>query len=400
MTTTSQETQPYPFGLAERLDLHPLYAEFRRNRPLARVVMPYGGEAWLVTRYVDIRTVLSDPRFSRAVTVGRDVPRLLPQVGEDNILAMDPPEHTRLRRLVSKAFTGRRVEHLRPHVQTMVDEMVDEMIATGAPADLAESLAWPLPIKVICEMLGVPLADRDRFRHWIGVTLALGEQTTPEEMAAAARELQLYMGGLIAQRRTKPTDDLLSALVVARDEQDQLSEEEMISLAITLLAAGHETTANQIGSQVYLLLSHPELWQSLVDDPGLIPSAVEELLRFTPLGVSGGDVRVATVDIELAGGLVRAGESVVANPASGNRDETVFDNPEELDLARKNNPHIAFGHGVHHCLGAPLARLELQVVLGTLVRRLPGLRLAVPAEQVPWRTDRLVRGVTGLSVRW
>ncbi|SDQ29460.1 cytochrome P450 [Thermostaphylospora chromogena] len=400
MTATGQQTQPYPFGPAERLDLHPLYAEYRRDRPLARVVMPYGGEAWLVTRYADIRTVLSDPRFSRAVTVGRDVPRLVPQLGEDNILAMDPPEHTRLRRLVSKAFTPRRVEQMRPNVQAMVDELLDEMIANGAPADIAESLAWPLPVRVICEMLGVPVADRNRFRRWVDVSLALGERTTPEEIVAAGEELRRYMAGLIAQRRAQPTDDLLGALVVARDEQDKLSEEELLALSVTLLAAGHETTANQIGSHIYLLLSRPELWRSLVADPGLIPSAVEELLRFTPLGVSGGDVRVATVDVELAGGVVRAGEAVVANPASGNRDETVFDNPDEIDLARKHNPHIAFGYGVHHCLGAPLARLELQVVLGTLVRRLPGLRLAVPAEEVQWRTDRLVRGVTGLSVSW
>lgn len=289
---------------------------------------------------------------------------------------------------------------MRPNVQAMVDELLDEMIANGAPADIAESLAWPLPVRVICEMLGVPVADRNRFRRWVDVSLALGERTTPEEIVAAGEELRRYMAGLIAQRRAQPTDDLLGALVVARDEQDKLSEEELLALSVTLLAAGHETTANQIGSHIYLLLSRPELWRSLVADPGLIPSAVEELLRFTPLGVSGGDVRVATVDVELAGGVVRAGEAVVANPASGNRDETVFDNPDEIDLARKHNPHIAFGYGVHHCLGAPLARLELQVVLGTLVRRLPGLRLAVPAEEVQWRTDRLVRGVTGLSVSW
>jgi cytochrome P450 len=400
MTATSQGAQTYPFGPAERLELHPRYGELRRTEPLARITMPYGGEAWLVTRYEDIRTVLSDPRFSRAATVGNDVPRLTPGIGEDNILAMDPPEHSRLRRLVATGFTVRRVEQLRPRVQAMVDELLDEMIASGAPADMAEGLAWPLPVRVICELLGVPLADRDKFRTWVGLTLALGNETTPEAMADAADRLQKYMSGLIARRRAEPADDLIGALVAARDDGDKLSEQEMITLAITLLAAGHETTANQLGCHIYTLLAQPDYWRRLVADPELVPSAVEELLRFTPLGVSGDDARIATEDIEVGGHIVRAGEAVIANPAAGNRDPLVFDRPDEIDLARKHNPHIAFGHGVHHCLGAPLARLELQVALGTLVRRLPGLRLAIPADEVPWRTDRLVRGVSALPVRW
>jgi cytochrome P450 len=399
MTATGQEARAYPFGPIERLDLDPVYTGLR-EQPLVRVRMPYGGEAWLATRYEDIRMVLADPRFSRAETVGKDVPRTVPLIQHDpSILGMDPPEHSRLRKLVAKAFTARHVEALRPRVQAIIDELLDTMIAAGPPADLAESLSWPLPIVVICELLGVPVADRERFRQWTDLLLAMGAED-PARITEARDGINGYLAELIARRRVEPTEDLLGQLVLARDEDDRLSEQDLIVFGVTLLVAGHETTANQTGNFVYTLLSDRRLWQSLVDNPDLVPNAVEELLRFVPLGASAAFARIAKEDIEVGGRLVRTGESVLVEMASGNRDSTVFQNPDKVDFERDNNPHIAFGHGVHHCLGAPLARLELRMAVGTLVRRLPELRLAVPADEVSWRVDRLVRGVRALPVTW
>jgi cytochrome P450 RapN len=399
MTATGQGARTYPFGPIERLDLDPHYAQLR-EQPLVRVHMPFGGDAWLATRYDDIRTVLADPRFSRAETVGKDVPRTMPLIQHDpSILGMDPPEHSRLRKLVAKAFTARHVDSLKPRIQAIVDELVDTMVAAGPPADIADSLSWPLPIIVICELLGVPVEDRELFRRWTDLILSTGG-VDPARIEEARNGLNDYLAELIARRRVEPTDDLLGQLVLARDDDDRLSERELIVFGVTLLVAGHETTANQTGNFVYTLLDDRRLWQSLVDDPDLVPNAVEELMRFVPLGAAASFARIATEDVQLGGQLVRAGESVLVELASGNRDRTVFKDPDEVDFARETNPHIAFGHGVHHCLGAPLARLELRMAVGTLVRRLPGLRLAVPADEVPWRADRLVRGVRALPVTW
>jgi cytochrome P450 len=399
MTATEHPVRTYPFGPPEGLKMNPNYAQLRAE-PLVKVEMPYGGDAWLATRYEDVKIVLADPRFSRAEAVGKDVPRIMPPIEQEtSILSMDPPEHSRLRKLVARAFTARQIERLRPRTQAIVDDLLDRMIAAGSPADLAESLAWPLPITVICELLGVPVEDRDRFRVWTDRLLSLSG-TEIEQTMQARESLDAYLADLIAQRRVEPTDDLLGQLVLARDEDERLSEGELVAFGVTLLVAGHETTANQTGNFVFLLLDQPQLWQQLVGDPDLVPAAVEELTRFVPLGASAAFARIATEDLELGGRLVRKGESVVTTIASANRDETVFDRPDEINLTREQNPHVGFGHGVHHCLGAPLARLELQLAVGTLVRRLPGLRLAVPADDVAWRVDRLVRGVRALPVAW
>lgn len=400
MTAVSQGARTYPFRPATSLTVEPEYARLRDEQPLARVVLPYGGEAWLATRYEDVRTVLADQRFSRAATVGADVPRTSPVIQRDpSILGMDPPEHSRLRKLVAKAFTSRHIELLRPRVQAIVDGLVDDMIAAGSPADLAAALSWPLPIKVICELLGVPVADQERFRAWTDMMMSLAGQDK-EHIEQAREHIRAYLAELIAARRVEPTDDLLGQLVLARDEDDRLSEDELVTFGVTLLIAGHETTANMTGNMVYLLLERPELWQGLVADPAGVAAATEELLRFIPLGTSASFARIAKEDVALGDQLVRAGEAVLVVFAAANRDPAVFADPEEIDFARTDNPHIAFGHGVHHCLGAPLARLELQIAVGTLVRRLPGLRLAVPADEVPWRADRLVRGVRALPVKW
>jgi cytochrome P450 len=390
----------YPFNDPDGLELSPLYAHLRQHEPLTRVRLPFGEEAWLATRYDDVRTVLGDVRFSRAASVNRDEPRTRPYQGETGILSMDAPEHSRLRRLVAKAFTARRVEDLRPRAQQFADELLDAVAAEGPPADLVERFASPLPVMVICELLGVPFTDRDRFQTWSEAVIST-TSLSPQTIMGYLDSLNEYMAGLVAQRRDTPTDDLIGALVRARDEDnDRLTEEEMISLAAGLLAAGHETTVTQIPNFLYVLLTNPNAYAELREHPELIPAAVEELMRYVPLGVASTFARYATEDLELSGVRVRAGEPVVCSLGSANRDGDVFDKPDELDFRRENNPHIGFGHGVHHCLGAQLARVELQVALGAIVAHFPNLHLAVPETELPWKAGMLVRGLTALPVAW
>ncbi|MCX4680653.1 cytochrome P450 [Streptomyces sp. NBC_01433] len=398
MTATGEGVRAYPFGPIDRLDVDPKLAEICGEQPVLRVSLPFGGDAWLVTRHADVKVVLADPRFSRAAAVGDHVPRTV-AVGlpSTSMLSMDPPEHSRLRRRVANAFTVRRIEALRPRAQEIVDGLVDTMVAAGPSADLTRTLTWPLPITVICELLGVPVADRDRFNDWVDGLLMLSD---PAQSAQARGHLNEYLAGLIAIRRADPTDDLLGELVTVREEKDLLAEEDLVSLGVSLLSAGQEATANQLGNFVYTLLTNPHLWQDLVADPGLIPDAVEELSRIIPISATAGFTRIATEDVELSGQIVRAGDAVVAELGLANRDPEVFDHPEEIDFHRGAVPHLTFGHGVHHCLGAQLARMELRIVLETLIRRLPGLRLAVPVDQMSWRTERLIRGVAALPVTW
>ncbi|MBW4704488.1 MULTISPECIES: cytochrome P450 [unclassified Micromonospora] len=402
MTDTTHATiaRPYPFSDPHRLDVDPRYAGLRRDEPLIRVQLPFGEPAWLATRHADVRAVLGDLRFSRAAAVGRDEPRSSPYQREAGILGMDPPEHSRLRRLAAKAFTARRVEELRPRTRELAEDLVAGMIAAGSPADLVSHVATPLPIRVICDLLGVPVSDQDRFHTWSEAIVST-TSLRPEVAQSYIDNLLSYMAGLIAQRRVTPTDDLIGAMVRARDDNaDRLTEDEMVRLAAGLLAAGHETTVTQIPNLVYVLLTEPDVWQRLCAEPALVPSAVEELLRFIPLGATAAFARYALEDVELGGVLVRAGEPVLVSIPSANRDESVFPDADRLDLDRKVNPHLAFGHGPHHCIGAQLARMELQVVLETLLARTPGLRLAVPESALTWKSGLLVRGLTALPVTW
>jgi cytochrome P450 len=399
MSAIDGDVQEFPFAPADRLNVDPRFTKLRAERPVLRVRLAYGGDAWLVTRHADAKTVLADPRFSRAATVGKDVPRTTAAgPAPASILSFDPPEHTRLRRLLAKAFTVRRVEALRPSAQRIVDDLLDAVLAAGAPADLSAALCWPLPITIICELLGVPFDDQEQFRSWTDLLLVLSGD--PSQTQTARDELSDYIVGLIARRRTEPSDDLLGTLVSARDDQDRLSEEELVSIAIDVLVGGHETTAHQNGNFVYTLLANRGYWDELIANPALVPVAVEELLRIVPLNASAGFTRIVTEDVELGGQLLRAGDAVVIQTGSANRDEAVFGRPDELDFHRADNPHLAFGYGAHHCIGAQLSRMELQTVLATLVRRVPTLRLATTPDEVTWRTDRLVRGVTALPVTW
>lgn len=402
MTDTRQPdaARPYPFSDPDRLNLDPLYARLRRQEPVTRVRLPFGEEAWLATRYADVRTVLGDPRFSRAAAVGRDEPRTTPQQLGTGILSMDPPDHSRLRRLVAKAFTARRVELLRPATAEIANELVDAMTAAGPPADLVEAFSTPLPVRVICRLLGVPVTDQGLFRTWSEAIVST-TSLPPERILEYLGNLHAYMAGLIAERRKAPTDDLIGALVQARDTgDDRLSEQEMVELAAGLLAAGHETTVTQISNFVYVLLTNPEQLALLLDRPELVPGAVEELLRYVPLGAASAFARYATEDLTLSGVRIRAGDPVIGAMSSANRDGEVFEDPDALDLTRGASPHLGFGHGVHHCIGAQLARMELQVALETLLGRLPALALAVDEKELDWKSGLLVRGLRALPVTW
>ncbi len=392
-------THRYPFGEPVRMLLDPMYARLREHEPLARVRMPYGDPAWLVTRYADVRAVLADARFSRAE--GRDEPRTAPHPrSAGGIFSLDPPGHTRIRGLVSKAFTVRRVDHLRERIGQIADRLVDEMVAAGPPLDLVEHFAVPFPVTVMCELLGVSPEDRKRFGKWVSATVATTSMTAGKITEYRGR-LSIYMGRLIERRRREPTDaDLLGALAQARDNDDRLTEDELLNLAATLLSVGFESTSAEIPNFVYLLLTDPAIRQRLRDEPEILPTAVEELLRYSPIAAFAMFPRYATVDVELAGGVVRAGEPVLVHTAAANRDPRVFTDPERVDLTRTPNPHLAFGHGVHHCLGGPLARIELETMLATVMRRIPDLRLAVAEEEIPWRREQLIRGPAALPVTW
>lgn len=389
----------YPFSQFHALHLDPMYAHLRAHEPLSRVRLPYGEEAWLATRYDDVKLVLSDRRFSRAAAAERDEPRMMPHAPDAGTLNMDPPEHSRLRGFVARAFSHRRIEELRPRATAIAGELVDAMVAAGPPTDLVTAFGTPLPVRVICETLGVPLSDRDKFATWAEAVVASTSLTT-EQIGEYLGALMEYMYAHVARRRADPRDDLISEMIKTRDEKGRLTEHELVDLAAGLLVSGHETTTTQIPNFAYVLLTHPEAHRELVERPELVPDAVEELLRYVPLVAGTVFARYATEDVQVGEALVKAGEPVVASLPSANRDEAVFADADRLDFHRPGNPHLGFGHGIHYCFGAQLARMELQVAVETLVRRLPTLRLAGPAEELRWKPGLLVRGLEALPVTW
>ncbi|WP_370943779.1 cytochrome P450 [Amycolatopsis sp. cg5] len=392
----------YPFTPAERLEPDPGLRGCREEPGLVRVQMPYGRPAWLVTRYADVRAVLGDNRFSRAMAIGDDEPRVYARSNTSvSMSTMDAPEHTRLRRVVMHAFTERRIRTLQADAESVAGRLLDEMETRGAPVDLVSAFAEPLPITVLCELLGVPKEDQSDFWGW-SVSLLSTAADLPAEQAMQARmRLGKYLASLVEQRRKEPADDLLSAMVQAKDEEERLSEIELVKLGTTLLTAGVETVSSQLVNASYLLLTEPRLLNELVESPSLIPNAVEELIRFVPIGVAGSMfARVAREDVEVGGTLVRAGEAVVTDVQGANFDPAVFADPGRADFTRKEaNAHLGFGHGPHHCIGSQLARMELRVGLESLLGRFPKLRLAVPESELAWRTG-VVRGPVALPVEW
>lgn len=393
---THPEPVPYPFGAAAGLDIDPAFAEARETPGLIRVQLPYGEPAWLAVRYDDVRLVVGDRRFSRAMAVAADVPRMGPVKLDAGIIVRDPPEHTRLRRLVAKAFTVHRVAQLRPRIRELAEELVAAMTARGMPVDLVEHFALSLPVAVICELLGVPVADRPKFRAWSDAFLSTNTATA-EQFAENRDGFRDYLSGLVAARRAAPADDLMTALIEARDEHDRLSELELVDMCLGILVAGHETTASHIPNFLVVLQAHPERLAELRADLDLISAAVEELMRFTPLSYGPGFPRYATEDIEVGGVLVRAGEPVVVDFAAADRDPRQFPDPDELRFDRAENQHLGFGHGVHHCLGAPLATVELQEGLRALLGKLPGLHIAGDVE---WKVEMPVRGAQRMPIGW
>ena len=389
----------FPTITKQGLDPDPLLDELRRTDPITRVQLPFGEPCWLLTRYDDVRSMLADPRFSRAATIGTDVGRMSEFFPiEDSILGMDAPEHTRIRRLVSATFTARRMQALRGRAQEVVDDLLDAMAEAPQPVDLVQAVALPLPITMICELLGVPFDDRERFHGWANIFMT-SSGFSVEELLDAHGQLTGYLADLIARRRVQPTDDILGALVAARDDDDSvITEGELVSLAMAILVAGYETTANQLGKFVLCLLDTPEQLAILRAHPELTANAVEELMRFIPLSAGAQIAYLATEDVELGGVLIRAGEGVIASTASANRDEAAFPHADQLDIERSDIFQLGFGHGAHFCLGAHLARVELQVALESLLRRFPDLRLAVPAGDVPWKDGSAVWGLEALPV--
>jgi len=370
-----------------------------RDRPVFRAELPGGRIVWLVTGYENVRQMMIDQRFSRALAVapGQAQPGVEMFAG-GSINGMDPPGHTRLRKLVASAFTARRVEALRPRVTSIVNQLIDAMLGRPQPADLVAGFSLPLPAQVICEMLGVPAGDLTQFHAWSDTIVGDWQRDSDEIMTALA-EMYGYFGGLIEIKRARPADDLMSALIAARDDTDRLSEQELTVMCCTLLIGGHETTANQINLSLLLLFDHPGEVAKLRADPGLIPGAIEELLRCSRLGGLP-PARVTTEDVRIGGVVIPAGEQVMPLIGTANRDPSVFSDPDRFDVTRDAANHLTFGAGVHHCLGAQLARVELQEAFLGLIGRLPGLRLAVPAGELEFKPGMAIHSLRELPVLW
>lgn len=402
---------PTLFSWEFATDPYPAYAWLREHAPVRRTTLPSGVEAWLVTRYGDAREALADGRLSKnpvhhageSHTKGKTgIPG---ERGADlmtHLLNIDPPDHTRLRRLVSKAFTPRRVAEFAPRVAELTDRFIDGFGPAGQ-ADLIHDFAFPLPIYAICDLLGVPPEDQDDFRDWAGMMIRHGGGPRGG-VARSVKRMRAYLVELIHRKRAAPGEDLISGLIRASDDGEHLSENEAAAMAFILLFAGFETTVNLIGNGVHTLLRHPEQRARLQDslargETALLESAVEELLRYDgPVELA--TWRYATAPLTLGGQSVAAGDPVLVVLAAADRDPARFDAPDTVDLARRDNPHLGYGHGIHYCLGAPLARLEARTALASLLTRLPDLRLAVDPGELRWRGGLIMRGLRTLPVEF
>lgn len=398
MAADNSVAQPaFPLDTAYQTNLFDESARLREAGPVHRVVTPEGEHAWLVTRYADVRAALANPVLSlcRANAHAGYRGSALPAALDEHLLNLDPPDHTRLRRLVGGAFTAHRIERLRGRVQHAADVLLDDL-AGRADADLIESYAAPLPMAVICELLGVPPADRAQFRAWTHV-LVDSAPDRDRNLGDALRNILRFTRELIERKRARPDDDLLSALIRAHDVGDRLTENELVSISFLLFAAGYETSMNLIGVGILELLRRPQRCAALRSDPARVPAFVEELLRHSaPASLS--TRRFPVEVVEIGGTRIPAGDMVLLSLASANRDPDRFARPDELLAARTEQGHVAFGHGVHFCLGAPIARLEGQIAIGTVLGRFPSLALAVPAGQLPWRPSIRTRGLRRLPV--
>ena len=383
-------------------DPHGLVETFRDEAPVRRAVAPRGLKFWLVTGHDDVRAVMTDPRLSKDSKRIRELFErhngtqavAFSQSLAAHMLNTDPPDHTRLRKLVNKAFTPRAVARLRPRIEAITAGLLDRMADAGA-VDLLDAFAFPLPITVICELLGVPEADRDAFQGWSNTIVSV---SPTEEIQQASVAMSGFLTSLISAKRAEPSDDLLSDLVHASDEGDSLSPTELVSMAFLLLLAGHETTVNLIGNGMLALLREPDQLAALHADPALLPGAIEEFLRYDgPVNLA--TMRFTTEPVELGGVTIPEGEFVMVSLLAANRDKRRFADPDTFDVTRQPGGNLAFGHGIHYCVGAPLARLEAEIAVGMLVRRFPRLRLDGEPQDLRWRHSTLMRGLETLPVR-
>jgi len=397
----NQTSGPEPVRLDGELfsDPHGLYRRMGRGGPPRPVVLPNEWPGWLVTSYGDARRLLGDARVSKDITQAFDLfppgrARAYASALSANMLAADPPDHTRLRRLVNKAFTSRTVERLRPRIGQIADDLL-AAIEPGSQVDLLDAYALPLPIIVICDLLGVPAADRANFRAW---TLTFVSLTSQEEFDEADRCLTAYLTALIDDKRANPADDLLSELVQVSDQGSTLSPGETLSMAFLLLLAGFETTVNLIANGMLALLQHPDQLALLRSDPSLIPGAIEEILRLDgPVHVA--TVRFTTEPVPVGETEIPAKQLVFISLLAANRDGDRFTDPDTLDVTRPAAGHLAFGHGIHHCVGAPLARLEGQIAIECLLRRFSGIALDGDPRTLHWNQSTLMHGLSSLPVR-
>jgi cytochrome P450 len=384
-------------------DPTPALQEIRESTGVRTATNSFGMTVYLVTRHEDIKAVLSDhERFSNGRPPGFVIPGAPPVSDEEqarsragNLLSLDPPEHQRLRRMLTSEFTIRRMKRLEPRIVEIVDAQLDMMEKNGPPTDLVANFALPIPSLVICELLGVPYDDRDDFQRrsarQLDLSIPIAERL---ELVRRGRE---YMGSLVRRARRAPGDDILGMLV--REHGDELTDDELVGIASLLLLAGHETTSNMLGLGTLALLRYPDQLAAVRDDPNAVGPAVEELLRWLSI-VHSAIPRITTTDVEIAGVHIPAGELVFVSLPSGNRDPVFVDAPELLDIARGAPGHLAFGHGVHHCLGAPLARMEMRVAFPALLRRFPTLALAEDFADVPFRSFHFIYGLKSLEVTW
>jgi cytochrome P450 len=384
------------------LDPPPSLLALQKERPVSRVRLWTGQEAWLVTRYDDVRAVLTDPRVSadnsRPHYPGANPGMVFVRKQYPSFISMDAPEHLRQRRMLTAEFTVKRIQAMRPRLQEIVDSLIDGLIEKGPPADLVDDLTLALPITVICDLLGVPYEDQPYF-HRLGARIA-SSKTPPDKAAEASKELcDGYIGDLIDRKNLAPQDDLLSRLVVGQMRPGNLTRHQLIGMSRLLLTAGHETSANAMALGIVALLQNPDQKQALMADPSLLDNAVEEILRYVDVAHSGRR-RTALEDIEIGGVTIKAGEGIIAHNPVADRDPQAFPDPDRFNIHRDARHHVAFGYGPHQCLGQPLARAELQIMIGTVFRRLPTLKLAAPLSDLEFREQSFVYGVEHVPVSW
>ncbi|MFD8263228.1 cytochrome P450 [Streptomyces griseoluteus] len=399
LTGTPPPIRLWPAADLAGTDFDPVLTELMSEGPVTRVQLPNGeGWAWLVTRYDDVRTVTNDPRFGREAVMDQQVTRLAPHFVPDRgaVGFLDPPDHTRLRRSVAAAFTAKGVERVRERSRAMLEELVDELLQDGPPADLTSAVLGPFPIAVICELMGVPAADRHSMHDW--TQLILSSAHGKEVSERAKREMSAYFTDLVGHRVRGPEGSVCSLLSEAVD-QDEITLVEAVGLAV-LLQIGGEAVTNNSGQMFYLLLTRPELVERLRSDREIRPKAIDELLRYIPHRNAVGLCRIALEDVEIRGVRIRAGDAVYTSYLAANRDPEVFPDPDTIDVERSPNPHLAFGFGPHYCPGGMLARLESELLVDVLLDQVPGLKLAVPPEEVPFRKGALIRGPESLPVTW